>query len=361
MNGIAGLSFGAPWILAALVLLPAIWWLLRVTPPAPRRVVFPPFRLLLGLEAPQETPARTPLALLLLRIVVAGLIIVAFAEPTIGRLRQAATGHGPLVLFVDNDWAGAQHWNDREAALSEVLADAESAGRAVAIVPTASLTPPSVSLLDAGEAERQARALEPQSFPADRKRAAAALAKFAFPSRPGIVWLSNDLDFGDAAATARTLSAAGNLRIYADSSGRTPVALSGESVGASGFVAKAIRADSGAARDATVEALGAHGENLASAQLHFAAGDAQGSVEIALPLEVRNEARRLAIAGADSAGALRLLGSNARRLSVGLVSASNLETEQPLLSSLFYLKRALSPFADVREGTIESELARNDS
>ena len=30
-------------------LLPAIWWLLRVTPPLPRRVVFPPLRLLLGL------------------------------------------------------------------------------------------------------------------------------------------------------------------------------------------------------------------------------------------------------------------------------------------------------------------------
>ena len=34
-----------PWILAALIALPAIWWLLRVTPPAPRRVVFPPLRL----------------------------------------------------------------------------------------------------------------------------------------------------------------------------------------------------------------------------------------------------------------------------------------------------------------------------
>ena len=32
-------SFGAPWILAALLVLPAIWWLLRVTPPSPRRVI----------------------------------------------------------------------------------------------------------------------------------------------------------------------------------------------------------------------------------------------------------------------------------------------------------------------------------
>ena len=101
MNLFAGLSFGVPWLLAALVALPVIWWLLRVTPPAPRRVVFPPFRLLLGLEAPQETPARTPWWLLLLRLIAAAIIIVALAEPTIGRATTLVAS-GPLVLFLDN-------------------------------------------------------------------------------------------------------------------------------------------------------------------------------------------------------------------------------------------------------------------
>ena len=36
-NLLPGLTFGSPLILAALVLLPAIWWLLRVTPPMARR------------------------------------------------------------------------------------------------------------------------------------------------------------------------------------------------------------------------------------------------------------------------------------------------------------------------------------
>jgi hypothetical protein len=40
MSILSGLSFGAPWILAGLAILPAIYWLLRVTPPAPRRVYF---------------------------------------------------------------------------------------------------------------------------------------------------------------------------------------------------------------------------------------------------------------------------------------------------------------------------------
>ena len=47
--GALQLSFGAPLVLAALIALPLLWWLLRVTPPLPRRTVFPPLRLLRGL------------------------------------------------------------------------------------------------------------------------------------------------------------------------------------------------------------------------------------------------------------------------------------------------------------------------
>ena len=360
MSAFAGLSFGIPWLLAGLAVLPAIWWLLRVTPPAPRRVVFPPFRLLLGLNAPQETPARTPFWLLLLRIVAAGIVIVAFAEPTIGRVAKSL-GRGPLIIFVDNDWAAAGQWRNRDAAISEALADAASAGRAVAIVPTAAASPPLVSLLDAGEAEREARALEAQSYEPNRMRAAEAIAHAHFAARPDIVWLSDDLDHGDAARIARILSATGDLKIFADAPEISPVALIAERNDARGFVVDAMRAGEDGTRDLTVEAEGAHGEGLAAAPLHFAPGASEASAHVTLPMEVRNETRRIAVDGMDSAGAVRLLGTNSRRLSVGLVSASNLENQQPLLSGLFYLRRALAPYADVHEGTISGEIARNDS
>ena len=54
------LSFGAPLILAGLLVLPLLWWLLRVTPPLPKRTVFPPLKLLRGLEDEEQTPAATP-------------------------------------------------------------------------------------------------------------------------------------------------------------------------------------------------------------------------------------------------------------------------------------------------------------
>ncbi len=358
MSAFAGLSFGVPWLLWALSVLPVIWWLLRVTPPAPRRVVFPPFRLLLGLSAPQETPSRTPLWLLALRLAAAAIVIVAFAEPTIGRMTKMA-GRGPLVLFIDNDWAAAQGWKNRDAAISEALADAASTNRAAAIVPTASASPPFVSLLDAGEAEREARALVPQSWQPDRLGAARAVAKMHFPARPDIIWLSDDLDHGDAAKIAGILSSAGNLKIFVDAGNKSPIALVSGRSDASGFSVDVVRSNSEGARDGTIEALGGHGESLAAVRFHFAPGTAATSARLTLPLEVRNETRRIVVDGIDSAGAIRLLGTGSKRLAVGLVSASNLENEQPLLSSLFYLKRALAPYADVHEGTVSEELARN--
>src|SRR5437763_7552257 len=124
MAFLSGLSFGAPWILAALVVLPAIWWLLRVTPPLPRRVVFPPLRLLLGLERKEETPAHTPLWLLLLRLIAAACMIVALADPIIGT-PPAIAGSGPIVLFIDNGWTAAANWDGRQALIADVLRTAQ--------------------------------------------------------------------------------------------------------------------------------------------------------------------------------------------------------------------------------------------
>src|SRR5215471_4455791 len=222
INLFPGLTFGSPLILAALLLLPAIWWLLRVTPPMARRVVFPPLRLLLGLKDTEETPARTPWWLLLFRIIAAALVIVALSEPIIGAPPPAGKT-GPLVLFIDNGWTAAQAWDTRQAAINDALNTAARADRAVAIVTTSD--PSNTSLLDAGTAGRIARELEPVPYIPDRLAAAKVLAKAKFPSRPEILWLSDGLEDGNAHATADTLAGAGNLRIFAHKVGKLPLAV----------------------------------------------------------------------------------------------------------------------------------------
>src|ERR1700759_4121050 len=160
------ITFGSPFLLLALIALPALWWLLRVTPPLPKRTVFPPLRLLRGLEDEEQTPAATPWWLLLLRLLAAALLIVALADPLLGRSPKL-TAAGPLVLVIDNGWTAAKDWDSRQELMAGLLHSAQ--GRAVGIIPTAGNAP--TGLLNAGEAARIAKELKPAPYAGDRKAA----------------------------------------------------------------------------------------------------------------------------------------------------------------------------------------------
>src|SRR5438094_9476615 len=149
MLALGSLAFASPWLLAALAALPVIWWLLRVTPPAPRHIDFPAIRLLLGLVPREETPARTPWWLILLRTLLAALITLALAHPLLNPQAKLA-GSGPVVLVVDNGWAAARDWSRRQNAATGILNEAEREDRQIVLVTTA---PP--------EADEPAPALAP--------------------------------------------------------------------------------------------------------------------------------------------------------------------------------------------------------
>ena len=112
------LTFTAPWILAALALLPVIWWLLRLTPPRPREISFPPTRLLLDIDQHEETPQRSPWWLTLLRLLLAAILIFALAGPVWRTAEPVDTGEGILWLLVDNGWTSARSWDAQASAAS---------------------------------------------------------------------------------------------------------------------------------------------------------------------------------------------------------------------------------------------------
>ena len=111
--GALPLAFSVPMVLSALILLPALWYLLRLTPPRPRQIDFPPLRLILDLKPKEETPARTPWWLLLLRLALAALIILAMAGPIWNPLPASQGTQGPLLVILDDSWAAAPQWAQR--------------------------------------------------------------------------------------------------------------------------------------------------------------------------------------------------------------------------------------------------------
>ncbi|MGA8601897.1 MAG: BatA domain-containing protein, partial [Beijerinckiaceae bacterium] len=120
------LAFSAPLALIGLALLPVIYYLLRITPPRPRQIPFPPLKLILDMEPKNETPARTPWWLLALRLMIAGLIVLAMAGPIWNPQHSAASGREPLLVLLDDGWPAAPSWEQR---LKVALAQVDDAAR----------------------------------------------------------------------------------------------------------------------------------------------------------------------------------------------------------------------------------------
>lgn len=97
--------FTSPYILLGLLALPAIWWLLRLTPPRPKAEIFPPLRILATVLKREETPSKSPWWLTVLRMLLAAAVILALADPVINPRNNTLAGDGPLVLIIDNGWA----------------------------------------------------------------------------------------------------------------------------------------------------------------------------------------------------------------------------------------------------------------
>ena len=279
------LAFVDPWLLAGLAALPAIWWLLKATPPAPRRVDFAAVRLLLGLATPERTPAHMPWWLLLLRLTTAALVILALAHPLLNP-GAGLRGDGPLLLVVDDDWAAAPRWERRSRALLDLIAEAEHAGKPVAIVttaPTASGAAAPVSLLTAGDAREAAQAIVPKPWPSDRAAAAAALGAVAWEQAAEVVWLSNGLRGAEDALLA-ALSRLGPVRVLADPDHELAMTLAAPRSDGRELRIEAGRV-AGPARGVWVRASGERGQLLARRQLDFAAGAARAAGAFAIPVE----------------------------------------------------------------------------
>ncbi len=172
---IGALGFLSPWMLVALAALPLIWLILRLTPPRPRLVDFPPTRILLGLEDRDRTPARTPWWLTLIRLALVALIIGALAEPILRPDLRLTTGSEPLLVVLDNGWDTAPDFADRIAAAETAMAEAARDGRPVSLVATAEPRAESLAAENADAALRRLAAIVPRPYLPDRDALAARL------------------------------------------------------------------------------------------------------------------------------------------------------------------------------------------
>ena len=346
------LSFGAPFVLLGLAVLPVIWWLLRLTPPRPQSEVFPPLRILANVLRREETPHQSPWWLTLLRLLMAALVILALAAPVFNPHRALPAKGSALALVIDNGWASAPGWDRMVSSASRLIADARDKDEPVILAFTADRPNAEIGPFDAKTAEDRLRAAKPRPIPVDRAsiygRVGAALDRL-----PGarLAILSDGLAApGDDAAFKALLSHGEAGLLWGTPEHLTTVALSGASNQPDAFALTAIRApDDKAPRTLTAGAFDEKGRRIADATLSFAAGATKATGKLSVPFELRNDFTSIAIDGQRHAGAVRVLDDSSKRRRVGLISQVDADQAQPLLAPLYYIRKALSPYADLVE------------
>lgn len=347
------LTFAAPLVLAGLVALPAIWLLLRVTPPQPRRIAFPPLKIMADLIARRETPARTPWWLLLLRLAIAAFLILAAAGPVLNPAPSLdGDADAPVLVIVDNGASAAHDWRERAAILVEQGEAIMRDGRPMGVLATAE-PPVEIALTAAGAALDALRAIAPRPHLPDAEAAREPIRAFlaAHPAAE-ILWIADGVAVaGESDLAAILAGEAGDRRVTVmRSEPSLTLALADPRNDAAGLVVTVARPEPNGRDSGIVRAADLRGLSLAEAPFAFEPDALETQARFDLPIELRNAVARIDLMGENAAAAVALLDESARRRRVGVVAGTSLDLAQPLLAPTFYIERALAPYAEIREG-----------
>lgn len=353
------IAFTSPIILGALLLLPIIWYLLRLTPPKPTTEVFPPLAILLNLIKREETPAKSPWWLTLLRLTLATLAILAMAGPIWRPQEPSLKSEGNLILVVDDGWASGENWSQIKQKAENLLNEAQQKNLLVTLIKTSNAGAETQTQLTPEQAKALIEANGNLSIRPDHEETAKQLG-LILKKAPNsqITFLSDGLLHKGTETLASAVSKHNIPTLVAKPNLEKLFAISQVENNPDAMVGKIIRANS--ADDTPLHVVGYDDKNLPVSRTPVIFEAEKNHVEFSFnePVELRNQIVRIALENAKNAGAIKLLDDSNQRRIVGLVSGQSVDVSQPLLSPLYYINRALAPFSDIRRaGTANIELA----
>ncbi|WP_409433595.1 DUF4159 domain-containing protein [Litorimonas sp. RW-G-Af-16] len=350
----AALTFLAPLTFLGLIVLPIIWWILKVSPPRPREQMFPPLRILQDINTDDQTPAATPWWLLLFRMLLAALVVFALAQPII-KSTQVETAQRPTII-IDQSVFAAPIWDDIISEAEQRIRAARRDNLDVRIIATAQINDTSAAFLPASEGLRLVKTLQPAPYPIGLSNLRDELNNldmtdtditFLSSGIASINTQTNDIFQG---AKASILMPDVQANIFPGDVRET----------SDGFEADWYRPSPKGAGSTMIEAVTSDNSVIAVEPLTFAPGATLATVTMALPPQLRSKVTRLKAQGVRSAAAIKLLDDSFGRPLVGVLSPPA-DTSSPLLSDPFYAKQALSPYADIFDGDEATLLALQPS
>lgn len=365
---LSSITFMQPLLLLALLGLPVIWYILRVTPPAPKKIFFPATRFVMDLEADEQTASKTPWWILLLRLLIAALIIIALARPVINPSTELP-GRNAIRLLIDNSWAGAQNWSQQIKTAKEIITQAGRERREIYITPTTVATGEEKHTqygpISAGEAISIIRGLKPQSWSADYKSLAQYLAEQKERKSIQTIWLSHGLNEGHMHDLIKVVQRQGALQIVSPTPAQLPMLLrpaknvrKRDQIKESDvYVSVDAPPTIAAATPFSVQALSEDG-NIVDIQSEVITPDTLPiTVFFDISETIQNKIHSFQISGKKGSGGIFLLDDQYKKKTVGIASPAQKEATAPLIEASYYIRRALEPTASITTNTLEELIA----
>ena len=350
--------FMAPLALLALTGLPILWFILRATPPQPKTADLPSLALFEDLAHKEETPDKTPWWIILLRVLVVLLAILGLARPVWSPPAQPIEGeaNGDVLLMIDDGWISAPDWSERQRAALNVLSGMDL-DRGVYLLPTTTPTADQAlaERLSVQEARARVRALKPVAWQADYAELTSALSGFEAQT-PETMWITSGhkgTAFEGLVSELQNIGPVSVIPVTPDSL----ITIDALATSSKGPVLSVVRTNSEAEQVFMISGQDENGRSVGSVEGRFGKGESRQDVIFDVPEDVQQAVTSFKVLGQASAGSVWYWEGASRARRVGLVSGS--PSIQPLLTDTYYVKKALSPFATLYEGSIDELIAED--
>ncbi|OKH88744.1 DUF4159 domain-containing protein [Thalassospira sp. TSL5-1] len=368
------MTFGAitflyPALLAGLLLVPVLWLIIRSAPRKPRRIHFPAARLLLGATNNRRNAERAPLWQTILRSLILLCLILAAAHPVLNK-KSYAPDHGALLVMVDNSWSSAANWPHYQQAMKQIVNQARLNNQSIFIALTAPEAsganstdlPALQGPLSPHASQNAFDRLQPRPWQPDYSALDDMISarQDIINAISGTILISDDIAAPGKETLATDLSTVSPFTVLqpvADGRGNT-IVLSGLSRNRTGMAVDLTHPALKGDKQITLIARDSRGQVILRHPATLERGTTKNRIDISMPGDIANGIQTVGLAGIESAAALFQTGAKWQRRTVGIVVNSG---EGPVLLSdrYFFLDRALSPYADVKYGTLPDLLAQN--
>ncbi len=344
--------FAEPLVLLLLLLLPLLWWLVRATPPAPQRLIFPAWRLVADLSPQRHVPTQTPWWLLLLRLLLVSTLIFALARPILHH-DTPLPGNNPLLVVINNSWSSAQKWPEKIDKIENLLRAAARTDRPVYLLPLAASGPETattIAPLTAQQALAMVQQMQPQPWLTDVASLIPALENI--PDVTTVLFRS-PAGMDDAMRLLSLLQKKGEVFVHTDDA--QIQWLTHAEQHNEGLLLNVQRLYNNKAENFTLLARDKSSREIMRSDGSFAAGESETTALLRLPAHLRHDARQVEIIGATHAGGVYYFDLRTQRPLVGIIAPPT--QTQPLLAESYYISKALTGLAETRSGSVAELLA----